>query len=155
MFSCGAQTKNSSFPLFKLGKYFVRARALLRIQREEWVALLGKTNKRTLKCPFVPWQFGKVAKPTHPCGTFGQVCAKLRWAGGQHHSAKEWMWDDLNGPRRQLLLLLLAGQLHHLLHETYAVLRGHCTHCLGVGVAEREGRIRCSGFLIYFFLNND
>lgn len=71
---------------------------------------------------------------THPCGTFGQICAKLCRASGQHHSAKEWMRDDLNGSGWQLLLLLLTGQLHHLLHETHTILCRYRADRLDVGV---------------------
>ena len=98
------------------------------------------SGSRTVKCPFETWQIGEDTKPTYSCGTFGKVSTKLRWASGQHNPAKEWMWDDLNGSGRQLLFLLLAGQLHHLLHETHTVLCSYSTHCLGVGVPEWERR---------------
>lgn len=55
---------------------------------------------------------------------FGQVEPELGRAGRQHHPAEERVGHDLHGPRGQLLLLLLlAGQLDHLLHEPQAVLR--------------------------------
>lgn len=103
---------------------------------------LRKINLRTIKCPVENRHLGGDTKPTHPCGTFGQICAKLCWASGQHNPAKEWMGDDLNGSGWQLFFLLLTGQLHHLLHETHTVLCCHCTHRLCVCVCvpqQKEG----------------
>lgn len=79
-------------------------------------------------------------RKTYPCGTFGEVGAKLRRTRSQHHSTKERMGDDLDGSGRKLLLLLLARQLHHLLHETHPVLCCYCAHSLSVGATEWERR---------------
>lgn len=40
------------------------------------------------------------------------------------------MGDDLDGSGWELLFLLLAGELHHLLHEPYSILCCHRAHCL-------------------------
>lgn len=82
----------------------------------------------------------KKKKQTHPCGTFGEVSAKLRWSRSQHHSAKERMGHNLDGSGRQLLLLLLARQLHHLLHEAHPILCCYCAQSLSVGATEWERR---------------
>lgn len=130
---------NLIFPSVWIRKIFCERKRSLKNTEEKWVVLTGS---RTVKCPFETWQLSENTKPTHSCGTFGKVGAKLRWASGQHNPAKKWMWDDLNGSWRQLLFLLLARQLHHLLHETHTVLCSYSTHRLGVHMPEWERRER-------------
>lgn len=55
---------------------------------------------------------------TYPCFVFGQVHPKLCWPSSQDYPAKEGMGNNLDSTRRELLLLLLlAGELNHFLHE--------------------------------------
>lgn len=76
----------------------------------------------------------------YSCGAFGQIRAELCRPSCQHHPAIERMGDDLDGSGRQLLLLLLTGQLHHFLHETNAVLSRHRADGLRVCVFKKSRR---------------